>query len=68
MIVAMKDEVKDYRDNYHEAFKKLVHYYRILVVLLNCNLLNVLNVYIDGLDSSLCGFHTACQRRSDTFI
>ena len=44
MIVAMKDEVKDYRDNYHEAFKKLVYYYRILsVVLLNCN---VLAVYI----------------------
>lgn len=52
MIVAMKDEVKDYRDNYHEAFKKLVYYYRISVVSLNCNLLNVLKVYIlDGLDS-----------------
>ena len=24
MIVAIKDEVKDYRDNYHEAFKKFV--------------------------------------------
>lgn len=25
MIVAIKDEVKDYRDNYHEAFKKFVN-------------------------------------------
>lgn len=33
MIVAIKDEVKDYRDNFHEAFEKFVYNIRDIVTM-----------------------------------